>query len=197
VPRPDFVARHRRLAERGWMVAGNRVLLSASFTREALEGRLPIHAWTAAQWHEARGRGAINRTLPLRTLPLGPLRKLGRRRWQRVRTCNLGLWADDFRAVNGFGNGEWSEYIYVVSADVPPATSMFNASTSSSTQGAVDLSIQVPVDNYSAILSYDIEYDQDGSFSTPTSVNFTDQEPTSGNTFYKTISGLSLIYTLT
>lgn len=30
------------------------------------------------------------------------MRKLGARRWQRVRTCNLGVWADDFRAVNGF-----------------------------------------------------------------------------------------------
>lgn len=102
VPRPDFVARHRRLAEPGWMVAGNRILLSESFTREVLAAGTPIHDWTLAQWRRAKARGAINRTLPLRTLPLGPLRKLGRRRWQRVRTCNLGLWAEDFAAVNGF-----------------------------------------------------------------------------------------------
>lgn len=102
VPRPELVEQHRRLAERGWMVAGNRVLLSESFTREVLDRRLPIHAWTLAQWREARRRGAINRTAPLRSLPLGPLRRLGRRKWERVRTCNLGLWADDFRAVNGF-----------------------------------------------------------------------------------------------
>ena len=102
VPRPDFVARHRGLAERGWMVAGNRILLSESFTREVLERRLPIHAWTLEQWSDAHRRGAINRTAPLRTLPLGPLRRLGARRWERVRTCNLGLWTDDFRAVNGF-----------------------------------------------------------------------------------------------
>jgi glycosyltransferase involved in cell wall biosynthesis len=102
VPRPDFVARHRHLAERGWMVAGNRILLSESFTREVLAGNVPIHGWTFAQWRAAHGRGAINRTAALRTLPLGPLRKLGSRRWQRVRTCNLGLWSDDFRAVNGF-----------------------------------------------------------------------------------------------
>jgi glycosyltransferase involved in cell wall biosynthesis len=102
VPRPDFVAQHRRLAERGWMVAGNRILLSESFTREVLEARLPIHAWTLGQWRAARARGAINRTAPLRTLPLGPLRRLGRRKWERVRTCNLGVWTDDFRAVNGF-----------------------------------------------------------------------------------------------
>jgi glycosyltransferase involved in cell wall biosynthesis len=102
VPRRDFVAQHRRLAERGWMLAGNRILLSEGFTREALDGRLPIHTWTFAQWRAARRRGAINRTLPLHHLPLGPLRRLGSRRWQRVRSCNLGVWADDFRAVNGF-----------------------------------------------------------------------------------------------
>jgi glycosyltransferase involved in cell wall biosynthesis len=102
VPRPDFIARHRALAERGWMTAGNRVLLSEAFTREMLDGNLPIHAWSFAQWRTARRRGAINRTEPLRHLPLGPLRKLGSRRWQRVRTCNLGVWATDFRNVNGF-----------------------------------------------------------------------------------------------
>ena len=102
VPRPDFIARHRRLAERGWMVAGNRILLSQSFTREVLQGMLPIHAWSFAQWRQARARGAVNRTAPLRSLPLGPLRRIGSRNWQRVRTCNLGVWADDFRAVNGF-----------------------------------------------------------------------------------------------
>ena len=102
VPRPQFIARHRRLAERRWMVAGNRILLSQEFTQEVLDGGLPIHEWTLAQWRSARARGAINRMLPLRDLPLGPLRKLGSRRWQRVRTCNLGVWADDFRAVNGF-----------------------------------------------------------------------------------------------
>jgi glycosyltransferase involved in cell wall biosynthesis len=102
VPRPDFIARHRHLAERGWMVAGNRILLSESFTREVLAGTVPIHAWTFEQWRAAKARGAINRTLPLRALPLGPMRKLGRRRWQRVRTCNLGVWASDFSAVDGF-----------------------------------------------------------------------------------------------
>lgn len=101
VPRPTFIARHRRLAERGWMVAGNRVLLTDAFTNEVLKQQTPIHAWTEAQWRDARQRGDINRTLPLAHLPLGPLRKLAARRWQRVRTCNLGVWRSDLVAVNG------------------------------------------------------------------------------------------------
>jgi glycosyltransferase involved in cell wall biosynthesis len=102
VPRPDFIARHRDLAEHGWMVAGNRVLLSAAFTAKALTERLPLHAWSNADWRDARRRGDINRTLPLVNLRLGFLRKLAAHRWQRVRTCNLGLWLDDFRRVRGF-----------------------------------------------------------------------------------------------
>src|SRR5512141_1388653 len=32
IARPDFVATHRRLAERGWFVTGNRILLSPELT---------------------------------------------------------------------------------------------------------------------------------------------------------------------
>lgn len=102
VPRPHWIARHRALAERGWMVAGNRILLSHAFTQRVLGERTPIHMWNDTAWRTAARAGDINRTLPLATLPLGPLRKLAARRWQRVRTCNLGVWSQDFRAVNGF-----------------------------------------------------------------------------------------------
>jgi GT2 family glycosyltransferase len=102
IARPDFVARHRALAERGWMVAGNRILLSEAFTARALRERMPLHTWSGADWRAARSRGEVNRTLPLAHLPLGALRKLGAARWQRVRTCNLGVWMDDFRRVHGF-----------------------------------------------------------------------------------------------
>ncbi|MFZ5539694.1 MAG: glycosyltransferase family 2 protein [Pseudomonadota bacterium] len=102
IPRPDWIARHRRLAEPGWMVAGNRILLAQRFTQHVLERSEPVHAWGLGQWRLAQLAGHVNRTLPLRRLALGPLRKLGARRWQRVRTCNLGVWAADFRAVNGF-----------------------------------------------------------------------------------------------
>ena len=102
VPRPDWIAQHRALAEPRWMVAGNRILLSETFTRLVLASGTQIHAWTTEQWRAAAARGDINRTQPLRSYALGPVRKLAARRWQRVRTCNLGVWMADFRAVNGF-----------------------------------------------------------------------------------------------
>jgi glycosyltransferase involved in cell wall biosynthesis len=102
VPLPDFVARHRALAEPGWMVAGNRLLLSEGFTRRVLAERVPIHRWTLPQWIAARRRGDINRVLPLLRLPLGPLRRLGGTRWPRVRGCNMAVWRGDLATVNGF-----------------------------------------------------------------------------------------------
>jgi glycosyltransferase involved in cell wall biosynthesis len=102
VPRPHFIARHRALAEPGWMVAGNRILLSESLTREVLASCAPLHRWSDAQWRAAHRRGDINRTLPLRHLRLGALRKAAATRWQRVRTCNLGVWRRDLQRVNGF-----------------------------------------------------------------------------------------------
>jgi glycosyltransferase involved in cell wall biosynthesis len=50
VPAPYFVAQHRRLAEPGWFVAGNRALLSAAFTERVLREKIAIHAWTRADW---------------------------------------------------------------------------------------------------------------------------------------------------
>lgn len=102
IPRSDFIARHRALAERGRMLAGNRILLSEAFTKRALDEALPLHSWTRKEWKDAYRRGYVNRLAPLLHLPLGPLRKLAPRRWQRVRTCNLGVWMDDFRRVRGF-----------------------------------------------------------------------------------------------
>lgn len=102
VPRPDFVAQHRNLAEQGWMVAGNRILLSEALTRDVLTTGSPIHHWTIDQWKRVLAKGGINRSAPLRRLALGPLRKLQAHRWQRVRTCNLGVWATDFQRINGF-----------------------------------------------------------------------------------------------
>src|SRR5437588_5047631 len=44
IARPDFVAMHRRLAEPGWFVTGNRVLLSATTTAAVLRDRLAPQA---------------------------------------------------------------------------------------------------------------------------------------------------------
>jgi len=101
VPAPRFVARHQELAEKGWFVAGNRVLLSEGFTQRALRDRLPIHDWSFGAWLLAWAKRDINRWLPLVALPDGGFRKSAPRRWAGVKTCNLAAWREDLLRVNG------------------------------------------------------------------------------------------------
>lgn len=101
VPAQHFVAQHRCLAERGWFVAGNRVLLNAGFSGRVLRDGLPIHAWTFGAWLAAWVKHDINRWLPLVTLPDGAFRRAAPRRWEGVKTCNLAVWRDDLVRVNG------------------------------------------------------------------------------------------------
>lgn len=99
---PDFLAEHARLHEKNRFTTGNRILLSQDFTEEVLRDKLPLHQWTFFQWITARFEGKTNRLLPLLRLPLGFLRKLKPRKWLGVKTCNLGMWRQDFFDVNGF-----------------------------------------------------------------------------------------------
>ncbi len=102
ITRPDFIATHRQLAETGYFVAGNRVLLSQSFTQDLLTQSILLHEKPARHFLGLRLQGKINRTLPFLKLPLGFLRKTQPRKWQKAMTCNLALWREDFLQVNGF-----------------------------------------------------------------------------------------------
>jgi glycosyltransferase involved in cell wall biosynthesis len=99
---PDFLATHRRLAERGWFVTGNRVLLSPSLTAAVLREDLRPEAWNLSRWMGERRRGGVNRLAGVLRLPLGPLRKLESRRWRGARSCNLAVWRSDLERVDGF-----------------------------------------------------------------------------------------------
>jgi glycosyltransferase involved in cell wall biosynthesis len=101
VPPRQFVSRHRALAEPGFFLSGNRILLSEHFTAEVLHRHLPIHHWRAAHWIAAWLRRDVNRALPLLALPDGAFRKRAPQRWKGVKTCNLSAWRRDLLAVNG------------------------------------------------------------------------------------------------
>jgi glycosyltransferase involved in cell wall biosynthesis len=101
VPSRHFVAAHRRLAEPGRFVAGNRVLLSARLTERVLREQLPIHEWDGSRWLRAWLARDAKRIWPLLILPDGAFRKLRPRRWYGVKTCNLSAWRADLLAVNG------------------------------------------------------------------------------------------------
>jgi glycosyltransferase involved in cell wall biosynthesis len=98
----DFVATHRRLAEPGWFVTGNRILLSPALTEAVLAQGLPAETWSFAELVRHSLRRGVNRLLPALRLPLGPLRKLLRGRWQGAQTCNLAVARGDLDRVDGF-----------------------------------------------------------------------------------------------
>jgi glycosyltransferase involved in cell wall biosynthesis len=102
IVRPDFVAIHRRLAEQGAFVTGNRILLSRQLTEKVLERQLSPETWGFGRWIIERLRGGINRLSALLHLPLGPLRDLRRGKWQGARSCNLAIWRSDLDKVDGF-----------------------------------------------------------------------------------------------
>ncbi|MCK9607109.1 MAG: glycosyltransferase family 2 protein [Methylomonas sp.] len=99
---PSFVSRHRHLAESGYFVPGNRVLVSQAYTTRALEQQIPLHSrslvFFLGLWIQRR----INRFLPLIYLPFRNWRYRHPWLWQKAMTCNLAIWKTDFIAVNGF-----------------------------------------------------------------------------------------------
>jgi glycosyltransferase involved in cell wall biosynthesis len=100
--RPDFVAVHRRLAEPGWFVTGNRALLTPDRTEAVLRGPIEIEGFGLMNWIGERMKGGLNRLAPVLQLPLGPLRKLRPQAWEGARSCNLAVWRADLDRVDGF-----------------------------------------------------------------------------------------------
>ncbi|MCF8476730.1 MAG: glycosyltransferase family 2 protein [Pseudolabrys sp.] len=102
IVRPDFIATHRRLAEPGKFVTGNRILLSHDLTAKVLADKLTPESWGWSTWIAERWRGGVNRLSALLTLPLGPLRRLRSTAWRGARSCNMAIWRRDLETVDGF-----------------------------------------------------------------------------------------------
>lgn len=110
ITRTDFIKNHIKLIEPGWFVTGNRLLLSEEFTKQLSTlprmAKLPkafdlkrFSFWDFVRLKKSKG---CNRLLPIIHLPLGPFRKLFPLKWEGVKTCNLGVFKEDFVKVNGF-----------------------------------------------------------------------------------------------
>jgi glycosyltransferase involved in cell wall biosynthesis len=99
---PTFIKRHRQLAEKGYFVPGNRLLLTEKFSRTVLDHHLALPQHHIISFIKWRLQGHINRLLPLIYLPFKFFRMCHPNRWQKAMTCNLAIWKNDFSAVNGF-----------------------------------------------------------------------------------------------
>ncbi|MCK5719694.1 MAG: glycosyltransferase family 2 protein [Thiomargarita sp.] len=102
VPQVDFIAKHYQLAEKGWFVAGNRILLSSIFTQKVIENQQAIWSWNIYKWLAIYLQRKINRLSPLLRLPNNFLRKLHKLKWQGANGCNIAVWRKNILAINGF-----------------------------------------------------------------------------------------------
>ena len=103
VPFPDFIAMHLKIAEPGKSVAGNRILLSEAFTRSLLASPCP-HApalWSKWEWFKGWLGKDVNKALGWLRLDWGKWRDRKASDWRLYRGCNFGVWARDYRALDG------------------------------------------------------------------------------------------------
>ena len=102
VPQRDFIARHRALAARGYLVQGSRVLLSAGFTARILAKHIDLQRMGVRDKLRYRAAGDVNKVLQLLVRWPDVARATKRFSWRRIKSCNLGVWRSDLELVNGF-----------------------------------------------------------------------------------------------
>lgn len=102
VPRANFLKRQINLAENGYFVVGNRILLSKLFTEVVLATQSPIHTWPLSKWLSLRLQGSCNRLSSLFSIPLGLFRFTKTTHWKGAKGCNLAVWKADLFKVNGW-----------------------------------------------------------------------------------------------
>lgn len=102
VPGPRFVAAHEELAETGFFVNGSRVLLSEALTHRILNNAVNINTARWFDWIRWRWNGDSNKLIHLLKWPNALFRKEHFFRWKKIRSCNFGVYRQDFLLVNGF-----------------------------------------------------------------------------------------------
>ncbi len=102
VPQRDFIARHRALAQPGFLVSGSRILLSQALTERALRDGIDVAGLGIMERLQLRLAGDMNKVLQtmLRWPDVGRVRR--KFSWRRIKSCNLGVWKSDLLKVNGF-----------------------------------------------------------------------------------------------
>ncbi len=102
IPNKSFLGQHARLVCSSSYINGSRVLLSERLSKQVLVQQAdPVHA-SLRQWLGWRMAGDCNKLLHAAVTWSLPRRANPRFVWKGIRSCNLGVWASDFRAVNGF-----------------------------------------------------------------------------------------------
>lgn len=100
---PDFIASHLALAEEGWFVAGRRCYIRSGPTERIFRRSSRIYSWPKPLWFLLALTGRCNRPFQFLPLPMSDRKRKRRpKAWEKVQTCNLGVWRKDFIAADGF-----------------------------------------------------------------------------------------------
>ena len=100
LPLPDFVSQHRKLAEKNFMVAGNRCLLNPELTKKIENGVVNPFSLNWIKFFYYRIFGGINRLVPLIHLPTNAAFRYWKRNcWPKLRGCNMAFWKEDLISV--------------------------------------------------------------------------------------------------
>lgn len=106
IPFPDYIKYHKKLAEPGFFIAGNRVLFSKDFTNEVLDNQQLLENiinLRAFAWIVAKLSGKINKAFSFMRLKADVSWRYKRAsNWKYPKGCNIGMWASDFKSVNGY-----------------------------------------------------------------------------------------------
>ena len=103
IVQPDFVARHRELAQKGYLVTGSRILLNENLTQELLSWPQWSFQIFSSGLIGKRLSGGINKYWPLKfKLGNGSWRDYRKFVWRRIKGCNMACWKADAEAINGF-----------------------------------------------------------------------------------------------
>lgn len=99
----DFLYGHAKMAEVGFFIAGNRVLLSKDFTSEIVEKNINLHNITKLKWLFLYLNSSVNKLSHwIRLSYNGKFRKLRSDNWKYPKGCNISLWKDSYIAINGY-----------------------------------------------------------------------------------------------
>ena len=103
IVQPDFIARHRQLAQKGCLVTGSRILLSEGLSKTILAWPAWGFAKFKAQLLQCRLSGGINKYWPIvMKLGDGTWRRYKKFVWRRIKGCNMACWSADAKAIGGF-----------------------------------------------------------------------------------------------
>lgn len=101
--RPKFIHNHRLLAETGFYVAGNRVLLNSKYTTYLLNTQTDVSTKSLLYWLWQRLLKHINRWHTLLKFNLASKARYKHCcAWQKAKGCNMAFWRQDLLTVHGF-----------------------------------------------------------------------------------------------